>query len=136
MSEGWFGAGRSYHVTELRDMMIRAKVGLADFEQHPGHYQRLLVSIELFRHGGRIAADSLDQCMDYDRIYRYLLSWENRPHTDLLETLAEDSIEVCFADQSVEACRVSLKKPDIFHNVRLAGITLYRRRDDQSQEAV
>ncbi len=132
MSEGWFGAERSYHVTELRDLLIRAKVGLADFEQHPGHYQRLLVSAELFRHGGPNPADRLDQCMDYDHIYQYILGWEQRPHTDLLEPLAEELIEVCFRDQSVEACRVSLKKPDIFHNVRSAGITLYRRRADQA----
>jgi len=52
MSEGWLNGGRSYHVTELRDVLIRAKVGAADFEKHPDHYQRLLVSAELFRHGG------------------------------------------------------------------------------------
>jgi hypothetical protein len=46
--------------------LIRAKVGVADFERHPGHYQRLLVSAELFRHGGPNPAPGLEQCMDYD----------------------------------------------------------------------
>jgi dihydroneopterin aldolase len=132
MREGWFGGERSYHVTELRDVLIRAKVGLADFEQHPGHYQRLLVSALLFRHGGPNPAERLDQCMDYNQIYQYILEWEQRPHTDLLEPLAEELIEVCFRDDSVEACRVSLKKPDIFYNAGSAGITLYRRRSEQA----
>ena len=132
MSEGWFSAERSYHVTELRDILIRAKVGVADFERHPGHYQRLLVSAELFRHGGPNPAPGLEQCMDYDPIYQFVLSWEQRPHTDLLEHLAEELIDVCFRDASVEACRVSLKKPDIYHNTGSAGITLYRLRADQA----
>jgi len=132
MNEGWFSGGRSYHVTELRDVLIRAKVGMADFEQHPGYYQRLLVSAELFRHGGPIRGQRLEDCIDYERIYQFVLSWEQRPHTNLLETLAEELIEACFRDESVEACRVSLRKPDIFHNARSAGIALYRRRTDQA----
>ena len=132
MSEGWFSGERSYHVTELRDVLIRAKVGAADFEKHPDHYQRLLVSAELFRHGGPNPAQRLDQCIDYSPIYRFILGWEKRPHTDLLETLAEELIDVCFRDETVEACRVSLKKPDIYHNACSAGISLYRRRLDQA----
>jgi dihydroneopterin aldolase len=132
MSEGWYSGERSYQVTELNDVMIRAKVGAAAFEQHPGHFQRLLVSASLFRHGGPNPAQRLEQCMDYDHIYQFILSWEQRPHSDLLEPLAEDLVAVCFRDPSVEACRVSLKKPDIFHNAASAGITLYRRRAEQS----
>jgi len=131
MSEGWFDGARSYHVTELRDVLIRAKVGAADFEKHPDHYQRLLVSTELFRHGGPNPAERLDECVNYSPIYRFILSWEQRPHTDLLESLAEELIDVCFHDETVEACRVSLKKPDIYHNAGSAGICLYRRRADQ-----
>ena len=130
MSEGWLHGERSYHVTELRDVLIRAKIGMAEFEQHPGHYQRLLVSAELFRHGGPNPAERLDECMDYSPIYRFILGWVQRPHTNLLEPLAEELIEVCFRDESVEACRVSLRKPDIYHNARSAGISIYRRRLD------
>lgn len=131
MREGWLDGARSYHVTELRDVLIRAKVGAADFEKHPDHYQRLLVSAELFRHGGPSRAKTLDQCMNYSPIYRFILSWEQRPHTDLLESLAEELIDVCFQDETVEACRVTLKKPDIYYNAGSAGISLYRRRVDQ-----
>ena len=132
MSEGWLSGARSYHVTELRDVLVRAKVGAADFEQHPGHYQRLLVSAELFRPGGPNPAKRLDQCMDYDHVYQFILQWEQRAHTDLLEPLAEELIDVCFRDETVEACRVLLRKPDIFHNARSAGISMYRRRADQA----
>ena len=129
---GWQDGTRSFHVTKLEDVLVRAKIGIADFERHPGHFQRLSVSVYLYRHGGRVHMPSLDQCMNYSPIYHYIQSWQERPHTDLLETLAEDLIEHCFEDESVEACQVELRKLDIYHNAASAGITFYRCRVDQS----
>ncbi len=51
-----------------------------------------------------------------------------RPHTELLETLAEEIVAVCFANPLVEACRVSVVKPDIFNEAAAAGIEFYRLR--------
>lgn len=123
----------SQHTTFLKEVLVRAKVGVADFERHSGHFQRLLVSAELFRTCGKLEAETLDQCMDYNRLYEHIMTWETRPHTDLLETLAEDLIDFCFRDPKVDACRVTIVKPDIYHNASGAGICFSRRRSDHPQ---
>lgn len=130
MNESWLGGRSSYHATELDRIAIRAKIGVAPFERHEGHFQRLTVSVVLYRRGRELPVQDLSACMDYDRIYRHVMGWEQRPHTDLLETLIEELVGVCFEDATVEACQVSLRKPDIYHNVRGAAVTFHRWRTE------
>ncbi|MCX7631620.1 MAG: dihydroneopterin aldolase, partial [Geminicoccaceae bacterium] len=52
-------------------------------------------------------------CLDYDRIHRWLVeTWPARPHTELLEQLAEELLAKCFEDPRVEWCRVRIRKPE------------------------
>jgi dihydroneopterin aldolase len=44
--------------------------------------------------------EHLDQCMDYSHLYRFIMGREQRPHTNLLEPLAEELIEACFRDEA------------------------------------
>jgi len=66
--------------------------------------------------------------MDYDTIRQALLAWPTRPHTNLLETLAEELVALCLAIPAVQACRVRVEKPDIFNEVDAAGVELFRVR--------
>ena len=50
------------------------------------------------------------------------------PHTDLLETIAEEIVANCLADERVAACRVSVMKLDIFNEAESAGIEVFRTR--------
>jgi len=99
----------------LEGIAVEARVGIADWERHPGKRQRLLVDVEMTRPEWETAR-SIDDCIDYDRIYAHVTeNWPNRPHTDLLETLADELLEVCLADPKVAWCRVRLRKPDVYN---------------------
>jgi len=71
-----------------------------------------------------------DTCpyIDYDPIRSAIRAWPSRPHTDLLETLAEELVALCFALEAVQACRVSVEKPDIFNEADAAGVEIFRVR--------
>ena len=69
--------------------------------------------------------------LNYDTIRDALKTWPQKPHTDLIETLIEELIALCFADSRVEACRVSILKPDIFNEAAGAGLEVYRLRSEQ-----
>ena len=115
-------ASRSYVRVALRDVQTEAQVGLHPWERHPERPARLLVSVEMFAYaasGGYI---------DYDPVRAALRAWPGRPHTDLLETLAEELVALCFTDARVQACRVSVMKPDVFNEVGAAGVEFYRVR--------
>jgi 7,8-dihydroneopterin aldolase/epimerase/oxygenase len=113
----------------LRDVEVEAHVGLHPWERHPERPSRLLVTVEMFAHLPRThAAAGATPLIDYDRIRNGLRGWSSRPHTPLLETLAEEVVALSFADAAVEACRVSVVKPDIFNEAAGAGVEIYRVR--------
>lgn len=113
----------------LEDMAVTMHVGATAWERHPDHTQTLLVSVTLFRHKARCGQAGLEDCLDYDRIASYVLEdWPKRPHTDLLETLAEDLADHCLADSRVEACTVTLRKPLFYRGAGTPGVRLHRAR--------
>ncbi len=113
----------------LHDVEVEAQVGLHPWERHPERPSRLLVTVEMFAHLARDHAGAHTKpFIDYDRVRCGLKGWSARPHTPLLETLAEDAVALCFADPAVEACRVSVVKPDIFNDAAGAGVEIYRVR--------
>src|SRR5579885_966194 len=110
-------AREDYISVVLRDVEVEAHVGLHPWERHPERPSRLLITVEMFAH---LARDSTSghakPVIDYDRVRSGLRGWTARPHTPLLETLAEEVVALCLADPAVEACRVSVVKPDIFND--------------------
>ena len=119
MQDLW-DAKASYVRVMLKDVQTEAQVGLHAWERHPERPARLLVSVEMFARAAVF--------LDYDPVRAAIRAWPGRPHTDLLETLAEEVIAVCFTDDRVEACRVCVVKPDIFNEAGAAGVEFYRLR--------
>ncbi len=113
-------ANANYVRVVLKDVQAEAQIGLHPWERHPERPARLLVNVEMFAHGAAF--------LDYDPVRQAIRAWPARPHTDLLETLAEELVTVCFADARVEACRVSVAKPDVFNEAGAAGVEFYRLR--------
>jgi 7,8-dihydroneopterin aldolase/epimerase/oxygenase len=114
----------------LEDVALEMPVGLKDWERTPGKAQRLLVSVELFRHRGALPDPRLADCLDYGRLARHLLgTWTPaRAHTDLLETLIEELVALCLDDPRVEACRVTIRKPHVYNGRAVPLVEVYRTR--------
>ncbi|GIL39551.1 dihydroneopterin aldolase [Roseiterribacter gracilis] len=110
-----------YNRVLLEDVTVEILVGLHAWEKP--HPQRVAVTVELF---WRPRSDR--SWIDYDPIRDCIRGWEGRAHVDLLETLAEELVTCCFQDDAVEACRVAVRKLDIFPETRAAGIEFTRRR--------
>jgi 7,8-dihydroneopterin aldolase/epimerase/oxygenase len=129
MSPLW-DAARSYERVALEDVALEMPVGLKDWERTPGKAQRLLVSVELFRHRGALEAPTLAECLDYGRLARHLLgTWTPaRAHTDLLESLIEELVALCLDDPRVEACRVTIRKPHVYNGRAVPLVEVYRTR--------
>ncbi|MFI4987054.1 MAG: dihydroneopterin aldolase [Alphaproteobacteria bacterium] len=125
----WDGA-RDYTRVVLSGVEVEAHVGLHPWERHRERPTRLIVNVELFAHlpsAGR-GASAAEPALDYDAIRAELRRWPRRRHVALLETLAEQLARVAFRNPRVEACRVSLVKPDIFNEAAGAGVEIYRLR--------
>ena len=114
-------------ISKLTDIEITRACGLHPWERHPERPNRLLISVEMH---ALLKPGRLDSApfMDYDIVRSYIETFPTLPHTDLLETIADEICNVCFSIPVVSACRVEIKKPDIFTNVAAAGISVYRTR--------
>lgn len=117
---------RSHIRVGLRGVRTEAHVGRHAWERHGERPTRLIVDVDMLAptEGPADAAPVID----YDIIRDALRAWPGRPHTDLLETLAEQLVALCFSIPAVQACRVSVQKPDIFNEADAAGIELFRVR--------
>jgi len=125
---GVFDPARDHVRMVLRDLVVEVMIGLHPWEQlRP---QRLVVNVEAWAYVDRLYTHAdADSILDYDRIRDVIREdWPKRPHAKLLEPLAEELIQLCFAHPAVEAARVRLEKPDIFSEAMGVGIELYRRR--------
>jgi dihydroneopterin aldolase len=107
---------------------VRVRLGAyAEEREAP---QTVSVDVELYRACARFAGTGLADCLDYDRVFRHVTgAWPERPHTDLLELLAEDLVEFCLADPRVEACRVVIRKTEIYQGRAVPEIVVFRARD-------
>ena len=125
-----------YLCARLRRVEVEVQVGLHPWELHPERPARLWVDVALYTFNPPRRPAGLYEVIDYDRVRSYLKSWERKPHTPLLETLAEELVEFCFADERVDAVQVSLIKPDIFNEAHGAGVELFRRRKNAQADVL
>jgi dihydroneopterin aldolase len=133
---GLWDAKASYERVALEDMAVELQVGVSDWERTPGKAQRLLISVEMFRHRGEFTGGSLADCVDYGRVYRHVIEqWTlAHAHVDLLEALLEELVAVCFEDARIEACRIAIRKPHVFNGHAVPLVEVYRLRSDLSSE--
>jgi dihydroneopterin aldolase len=118
---------RSHIRVMLRGLQTHAHVGLHAWEKHPERPTRLIVNVDLLAPTEGPLGTTTPH-IDYDAIRHALQAWPARPHTDLLETLAEELVALCLAIPQVQACRVSVEKPDIFNDADAAGVEVFRVR--------
>ena len=123
----WRHAGDHVRVL-LSDVAVDVRIGLHPWERHPERPTRLIVNVEMFAAWPLAKTGADGGFIDYDRVRDHVASWRDRDHVELLETLVEELIGVCFALSPVEACRVRITKPDIFPEAAGAGVEIFRRR--------
>lgn len=110
----------------LSDVAVDVRIGLHPWERHPEKPQRLIVNVEMFAPWPLPSEGP--GFINYDLVRNHIAQWRDRDHVDLLETLVEELIGVCFRLETVAACRVRVTKPQVFPEASGAGVEIFRRR--------
>jgi dihydroneopterin aldolase len=117
----------SYQKLSLRQVRVQIRIGA--YDQEKIEPQTVEVDVELARRHDGYRGEGLDECMNYDAIYRYLTEeWRARDHLELLEAWAEDLVRYCLADEKVEVCVVRIRKPDVYPGSAVPEIEVRRYR--------
>lgn len=117
-----------WECVSLTGLVLQLHIGIRDWERAPDRRQRVQVDVECYRKLTPRPANIAD-CMDYSRLYRYLTTdWPQRPHTDLLETLAHDLVEFAFDDATIGVVHVRLAKLDVYLDAAVPAFEIRRAR--------
>jgi dihydroneopterin aldolase len=112
----------------IRDLVTEVRLGLHPWERHPEKPQRIVVNVELYAAPRATKYKDVSAVVDYDYIRNALKRWPRRKHTVFIETLLDELVKLSFRDKRVQACRVSIFKPDIYNEAAGAGVEVYRVR--------
>jgi len=112
----------------IRDLVTEVRLGLHPWERHPEKPQRIVVNVELYAAPRATKYKDVSAVVEYDYIRNALKRWPRRKHTVFIETLLDELVKLSFRDKRVQACRVSIFKPDIYNEAAGAGVEFYRVR--------
>jgi dihydroneopterin aldolase len=116
----------------LRDMVLRANIGVHAFE-HEGA-QRVRLNLDLAvtdDSAGPLsraapARDELSRVVDYEAVANRTRAIVASGHVRLVETLAERLADACLEDPRVRTVRVRVEKLDIFDDTESVGVEIER----------
>ena len=113
----------------LDSVEIPLKIGIYPHEQDIP--QRVVVDAELYANPETyLQSVDLDSIIDYGKVYNRITSWADRPQAQLIEDYLKELATLCFEFEDVIACKVSVKKADVFGENQGAGVELFTTRED------
>jgi FolB domain-containing protein len=116
----------------IEDLRLAVFIGVLPEERKAR--QEVSISVymmvrDMLRDAGATRSDDLADHVSYADVVDRLKERAASPrHTNLVETLAEDSAELALADPRVESVIVAVRKPQIIAEARGVGVIIHRRR--------
>lgn len=113
----------------LDSVEIPLKIGIYDHEQDVP--QRVVVDAALYADPSIYLKDvSVETIVNYARVYNGIKAWAKRPQVQLIEDYLKELADLCFENDVVEACEISIRKADVFGPEQGAGVELYTTREE------
>lgn len=109
----------------VRDLVLSCSIGVHDHEKRGP--QRVRVNAELLVEG-RVGHDEFRHVVNYEAVVDGIRALTDGRHINLVETLADRILELCFADERVVAAEVRIEKLDVYPEAESIGIVMKRRR--------
>lgn len=132
MSVSPLGLGRQRIAIE--NLVVEARIGIADWERVPGKRQRVAFDVAVYRDAFGHER-SIEDCYDYSALQSFLAGFAGRPHIDLLETILAEVLAYCFEDPAVAAVEASIAKPDVFNGAGFPRVSAAMERADWERVA-
>jgi len=115
----------------VRGLELVARLGVHPHEKAAP--QRVVIGVELEVHDesapGGIGPDALERVVDYQAVVHVARAAVASGHVLLVETLAETIAATALQDFRVIKARITIEKPDAFHDVASVGVVIERTRD-------
>ena len=110
----------------VRDLVVPCSIGIYPSEK--GMRRRVRINAELIVTEPLPSSDDFRDVVNYESIVAGVRLLAAAGHINLVETLADRIVNLCFADRRVGAARVVVEKLDVWPDIESVGVTVERRR--------
>jgi dihydroneopterin aldolase len=110
----------------VRNLVLPFRIGIYQHEIHTS--QRVRINVDLLVEPPA-ATDALEHVLNYEIIVDGVRRLAERGHIPLVEGLAEDILDLCFADPRVVVARIGVEKLDVYAEAESVGVVLRKRRE-------
>ena len=111
----------------INDLTLDAFIGIHDFEKKKK--QKIAISLSLDVNDNISGIEhKIENFVSYEHIVADIKSILMSGHIDLLETLGEKIVDLCFMDERVMTIKLKLEKLEVFKETKSVGIEIFRKK--------
>ena len=115
----------------INELTLDAFIGIHDFEKKKK--QKIAISLSLDVDDNISGIEhKIENFVSYEHIVNDIKSILKEGHIDLLETLGEKIVELCFKDKRVLTIKLKLEKLEVFKDASSVGIEIFRKKKSDS----
>ena len=112
----------------IENLILDASIGIHDFEKKKK--QKISISLDIEVNDNIPDVDhKIENFVSYEYIVKDIKQIINSGHIELLETLGEDILAICFKDHRIHNIKITLKKLEVFSEADSVGIEIYRNKN-------
>ncbi len=121
--------------SHIKDLVVSGILGINPDERI--NRQDILVNATLWADTRDAAvSDDIDDAVNYRTITKQLIAFIEDGEPMLVERLVAELVEICLAaDERIDAVEMTVEKPGALRHARSVGITIYRTRNEGSDDA-
>ena len=115
----------------INELTLDAFVGIHDFEKKKKQKIAISLSLDVTDNISGIE-HKIENFVSYEHIVDDIKSILKKGHIDLLETLGEKIVDLCFKDKRVMTINLKLEKLEVFKETRSVGIEIFRKKNSDN----
>ena len=115
----------------INQLILDAFIGIHDFEKKKK--QKISISLSLDVNDNISGIEhKIENFVSYEYIVEDIKSILKKGHIDLLETLGEKIVDLCFEDERVMTITLKLEKLEVFKETSSVGIEIFRKKNSRN----
>ena len=111
----------------IGDLVVPCAIGVHEHERHSTQRVRINVRVQVAE-DERALGDSIANVVSYENIVNGIRAIIAGGHINLVETLADRIVELCFANRRVRGVWVRVEKLDLYPDADGVGVEVERSR--------
>ena len=115
----------------INELTLDAFIGIHDFEKKKKQKISISLSLDVDDNISGIE-HKIENFVSYEHIVADIKSILKKGHIDLLETLGEKIVDLCFKDKRVMTINLKLEKLEVFKETRSVGIEIFRKKNSDN----